>query len=258
MNQKITLARQLHNVLGSMSGSTSWDKLTTRVAWATYFECINDDMSIFVQLATMNEITDELIECIQKSNNIKIDARDMYLVRVKNIRSSYSMSVMQNNWMDVRRKHLPAHDVEILLAIDSEISGGYEFEIPDQETIKEITEELFSLSDDILDSDLNQEMKNFLMVHIKAMLDGISSYRFFGAIGMRDRFKRILGDIFLNYDLMIINKDDPEVSRFSKVIAKFGVWFKPVNGSAKVIRDGTTVVNAIEDLRVNFTDLPGE
>ncbi len=103
--------------------------------------------------------------------------------------------------------------------------------------LKEISEALDELRDDVVQADLPSKPKSMILEQLDQVRRAIRNYRIWGAKGLVVAVERAAGAAILNVDLFSEKYQDPTVQAFFAFLSKVHSMAKVVGG-AKLLAEG--------------------
>ncbi len=193
------------------------------VIWAEVFDIKSPPLTerdtstvgIYYHLALLRQLLDESERKIKTVPDI---SHDVYLRDFLRIREALSPANLNGDWSE----HLINHSSLTSLEFCSELLSRLRPEqIPSDEQLRELRDDVSSLMERILTENLDPELKLVLLDLLESMNRAISEYRFRGGQGLRQELFLILGRLQEHFSAFHQHSKNPVVESFWGIITRY-------------------------------------
>ncbi len=166
---------------------------------------------------------DKLIEEIENAiNDNNILDPELHLNPIKSIRYIFFYS----NFTVALSQVIPRLSNENIMSLKHTVSVLSNYYKNDEKKLeeKEILEflkELNELVTNVTKSNINRELKSFIVEQLEIIRDALLSYKINGNVGLQKSLERTIYAVFSNYKNIEENIDDENVSKFKDMFQKF-------------------------------------
>lgn len=206
-------AKRLLSILREASEIT--EDITVKEVWAKVF--LYNTYSIFDiyrGLTKLNDLADEVENCIKKTDRID---RNLHLKPLGTIRNLIKVTNLDVMWPSLR-KYLTPELFTSLEFTDDVLSREWSDDLIDQSELNDLLDEINTLLYDILGSSLDEMLKRVLVDNLEKLRKVIIDYKISGNSALYQTFEETMGIIIINQNQF---SDEEEVSRFKEIYRKF-------------------------------------
>jgi hypothetical protein len=213
MNTESNPASRLHTLLQELLGGDNQERIID--AWARVLSVPQPhDVEVPRRLILLNDIlgsTEQAIRLDPKLNH------QLYLSCFPNIRVVMSPMHLQSTMMTTVYPHLTAEVMARLEFCSEALKGSWSETVISKEELQEISKELNSLIEAVAESDIDAQLKRALLEALEGVRIALSSYRIYGAEGLKKNLQGLLGFAFTER-----SKLQEEAKKNGDIIARFG------------------------------------
>ena len=229
MKNDFNSAKRLHSIL--LQAKELPDDWLVRRVWAKVFEIDENDLPrIFYQLALLQELTNDVEKEIR---NLEVD-HEVYLQHMARIRQGLAHPNFQSHWGAPKQLLSEAALLSLQFCAESLKRHSAENTVP-ADDLNSIQKEIDELFQQIANGEFNKKLKAVLLEMLEAMRRAISEYRIRGAKGLREELFTILERFQRNFELIREHKDEPIVSAFWNVLAKYDTLTSVFDNAPQII-----------------------
>ena len=179
----------------------------------------------------------------EEAESIKLPKLDRYLKVIQNLHHIFNANHAWGQQWGTFAGHI--NNGNVLATIDS-LANSYHSQNPtffiETEFLEKITEDLHSLSEEIIQSDLSPELKNFLTNKLAELVKAIRGYRIYGSAELEKATKASISDLIINeIQLEDTDKKNETYKKFQARLLALYMWLVPspydIIGAAPDIHD---------------------
>lgn len=111
-------------------------------------------------------------------------------------------------------------DLMVLVFCAEELARHYSEQRVDEVLLADIFAEVTILFNEVANSDLPQQLKEFILDQLEVIRRGISEYKIRGIERLRETLGELIGAIVIKRDILDVSKEQPEVGRFGGIVAR--------------------------------------
>ena len=214
MQVKSEPAGRLYDILSAARECNENEK--SRDVWAKVFEVDPADTGELLKM--LAELIDLVAETKAALGRLEDIDHKVYLRPFKQIEAALSQTNLDANWKPWRNRLDEPTLYGLQFASDklSRVMGYTEISAED---IVKIHEELDGLTKSVLDSELNEDLKTFLIRNLEGLRQALIAYRIRGVDGLEQEVARNLGSILLHKDQIQAAPDQKPVwDRYSRFL----------------------------------------
>lgn len=170
------------------------------------------------------EVAHCLVELRQLINDIENQLRsiegldlELYLEPFPRIRNVCRLAALVHGSLGQTMNQLSPSDLTVLKFCANELSKHYSEPVVDEQWLKEFAAQVDALFDEVKESDLIKDLKDFLLKQLEIIRRAIQEYRIRGVERLKEALERVAGSLILHEDLIKKSNDKPEVGKFSKI-----------------------------------------
>lgn len=199
MTEPTSSAKQLYNLL-----KQAWDNGhdSTFYVWDRLLKT-NDTNNKYYNLTYVFTLLNDVRDDIER---IDINGKNKYLKALDKIQSVLMTSDLfaESSWLSITDKSGVGEETLDLIDAcgDLIISKNQGFNEISPEELEEIQKQVRNLQDEIRNSEIDKEIKIFLMHELRKIEDAILNYQVRGSSGLSQVSKEVTGGIFLNWSQM--------------------------------------------------------
>lgn len=217
-------ARRLHSLLNEAFAvadqHNSVDNLSSQTVWAEVFDVQDNDAEVL-------EYVEEIMLLL---GNTKDAIRQLPSVRHKTYRKGvdyisariYQRGLIGDKWnvQGKSLKHAPSMDSleHVAYAIDD--NRAYMIELT-QDQLNTILSDVSTMLNEIVNSDLDEDIKTFLTVRLEEISLAIHHYKVRGSSGLIKVVEANIGSAFFKHT-KLSNQQNPYLAKFLELMAKIG------------------------------------
>jgi hypothetical protein len=191
------------------------DQLHTRQVWGSVLH-VNpaNNSELLPAPARLMMLVKEARQSVQELEEIN---HELYLKPFEQIERAFQHVNLEESWQRFKSQLDDPTMVALAFCADTLSREGGEIQI-DSEKLQKFQEEVNSLLEDIIQSDINQELKDFIIRGLEEIRRAIFEYRLGGSEGLRKALEMNLGGMFFNAEEIQKEKRKKVVSRYLEVI----------------------------------------
>jgi len=193
---------------------------TAQVALADMFEVKKDDHA---ELFSKFSVFLKLIEDTERRIvNLDHPNKDKFMKCMGPIKGAFKIPSLNASWSDTLKK-ISDSDIA-LLELSSEALDAYRKEaLIEQDQLEEIKQDTDSLFNEIVNSDLDKNLKVILLDLLEVIRRAIAEYQIRGAEGLKKAVAESVGRLFIDKDIVLKEKDKSAFQSFWKYLAKLNL-----------------------------------
>ncbi|NWF36065.1 hypothetical protein [Mariprofundus sp. KV] len=248
MSERNNPASRLHSILEESKDGQHRQKSVMQM-WADVFEINLEEpdgpLRLIGQLANLKALIHEVREKISG-----MDVRQsLYLKHFEKIENATRIDQLGAAW-STSESQLSEATMDSLEHCSELLSSAFS-EDDISESIVEIKDKVENLSEEVIASDLDEPIKNFILKELEVIRRGIFDYRLKGASGLRESVATTIGDFMLSPDVSQSTNDKGFLSKLKTLI----VDTEKITSSAMRLKAlaGTAANNVLEMISQSST-----
>ena len=218
--------------------------ITTLDVLAEALEVDKNNLEVLRGLAKIFELVDSTKESIKRLQNIDTE---LFLRPLEEIADAFlevkpSMLVRESGGIGIDKKTLDK--LKFCVYTLSKEQGEI---LLNTEQLNELLLEVRGFLDKVLDSDLDAEIKRFLIEKLRDMEQAIFNYKFEGSEGLRKVLESTIGAAILNTDVKE-QKENPLVTSFFTIVTRLAAILNIANTSKQLAPDVSNILSKLSKL----------
>lgn len=201
--------------------------ISTRDGWARLFDLNNNDLpGILLGITDLIQLTNETRQAIQALDGLD---HALYLRPVDKVLTIFTIMRFDVEWAQI----IGQFDETTLygLSICNDLLSKYSQEKPiAEETLKSMLDDIEALHEDVLNSDLPEELKSFLLEQLEKLRSALLHYRIFGSKRLRSALESITGAIFLKGYEIVPFWETPIMKRVMGLLSQIAIMVTLAQG----------------------------
>jgi hypothetical protein len=234
-------AGRLHEILEAAKAHTGNGFLI----WAKVFDIpITSDQTsaeaeyeITSRLIQIRKMIDEIEEGLRSIEGINLD---LFLRPFSRIRHAIRIGGLHASNYETSLRQITEGDMTVLAFCAEELSKWQSEKTIEEAQIKDLTEDIQALYEQVHASELNAEIKNLILDQLEIIRRAIHEYRIRGVKRLNEALTTVVGAYILNKDLIDEESDKEEVSKFKDTLSKFTSTVAFASHTTRLLEAATT------------------
>lgn len=196
-----------------------------RVGWARVFDLQEHnnalepevETEVCLRLIQLRKLITEAEEAIQDLEGLHTERYLRPFVRLRMFVPLTDLMSQFNQTLGV----VTESDMTLLEMASDELSSRHVESVVEEDELKVLREQVDELFDKIKQSNLNDQLKVFILSQLATIRRAIDEYRIRGTERLQEALAEIIGGIYLHQDIIQTEKDKHEVSLYKQVVSRF-------------------------------------
>jgi hypothetical protein len=211
-------------------------------------EVEDNNFEVIIGLGKIFELIDSTRESIKKLNNIDID---LYLSPLEELAEAFLKIRLSNNWVSSDAVGIDKKTLDKLKFCAYTLSREQGEILLNAEQLNELLLEVRELLDKVLDSELDADIKSFLVEKLRDIEQAIFNYKYEGSVGLRKVLESTVGGTVLNANVKE-QKENPLVTNFFTLVTRLATILNITNTTKQLEPDVSNMFSKLLKL------LPGD
>ncbi len=214
-------------------------------AWAKILNTPKSNQPLlFKRLGSVMSLPSQVQEIVVNTNGIS-DTKP-YLKWLQPINNAFTNQNISSNW-DSFSKHIDQHTIDYLsMTADMLNLQSPEVTLADSK-LHELKTNFINIEKEITEADIDIDLKEFMIIRIKDILNAIDEYTFNGLEPLMDTLNITIGQIVLNNDLALKSKDSNLAKKFWNLIVNTSVIVTLATGVPQIANNLENILPLIEN-----------
>lgn len=234
--------RNFYGLRGNNISPVSW------TIWSKVFEIGNsvdftrdEQIEIISRVNQSRKLVDEVEELLKKVENLD---HEKYLRPFPKLKTVFTSPFQLGNSFE-QIFGINAVDLTILeFGIDA-VAGVYKEKVVDEDQLKALLSEIQNLYEQVIDLEIDKNLKRILLDMLKIMENAIHEYRIRGVERLGEALEQLVGMYLFNKEI-IENSDVVEVEKVKKILSKFGSMYSFAADTVQLLGAGEVIKNTGE------------
>lgn len=245
MSEKRNSASRLFNSLNMVLRQP--ENIPTAHAWIRAFPKSTEGdphLSYFLAIHRLQLLFSELeaIKLHVKNSGFNSETYSPVFEKIEN---AISPTVLHIGWASVKVNLSP--DVMLALNIFRDLMPADEIEIPKDE-LESLTQDLLSLQQLLIDSDLPIHLKNLIKRYIDSIWEALENYPITGAQALKTATKNAIGELIVARSEISDASAEPAVKKFGSLVKKVNDIADSVIRVDSILQIGYRISEAVQQL----------
>lgn len=215
--------------------------LTLLKVLANAFEVDENNREGLKALGKIFELIDSTEERIKKLQNIDTE---LYLSPLEEIADAFVKIDMSSTFFNLASLGIDKKTLDKLKFCAYTLSREQGEILLSAEQLNELLLEVRELLDKVLESELNADIKQFLIERLRDIEQAIINYKFEGSVGLRKVLEGTIGALILSGNVKE-QKENPLVTRFFTVVTRLAALLNIANTSKQLTPDVFNIVSKL-------------
>lgn len=246
-------AGRLHALLSEAGVLNYVEKDRVRTKWAKVLGVEKEDSpTLLLRLSEIMNLPAQVREAVEAVPDID---HEMYLKHLPNVESAFAKMSLDVIWGSVA-KELDKATMYSLEVCDDLLSRHHPEPMLPGDERERIHKEVRDLFEDVRTNEEDEDLREFLLRHLKAMDDALQEYKISGAPPVEEVVQAAMGDGFLHYIRGQPLQENDRWDRFWKIAGRVVITLNLLAAPITLPEAVSSAMSAIEESAV--TDVNAE
>jgi hypothetical protein len=201
---------------------------------------VQQELEIISRVNQCRKLVDEVETLLRKNEDIDLAKYLRPFPKLKKLfPSPFGLAYPAANYDE-----LTESDLTILEFCIDGVSKVYKEKVVDENDLKTFLSEIQSLYEQIVDSELDKNLKRILLDMLKIMENAIHEYRIRGVERLGEAIEQLIGIYVFNKE-KIENSEIEEVGRVKKVLSRFGSMYSFAADTVQLLGAGEVITKLL-------------
>jgi hypothetical protein len=216
---------------------------TVLTALAEALEVNENSLDVVKELGKIFELIKDTEESLKKVDM----GTELYLSTLEEIADAFTQIVFFEKLYNGGRLNVGKASLEKLGLCAFILSQKQGEIVLNKEQLHELLSEVRGLLDKVLDSELDADIKQFLIKKLRDIEQAIIDYKFKGSEGLQEVLESSIGGAFLNINAEE-RKENPLVSNFFTIVTRLAAMLNIANTSKQLAPDVSNMLSKLSKL----------
>lgn len=225
------------------------DSKSCRSAWSELLDVDKGDHGTLMgRIGRMMALSTDIIECLENIGDVKIDR---YLHWVKPLENAFVKNDLNGPWKNFK-SHINIHVINYLSMTSDLLSHRCpEIEV-NQSNLDSILDSARKLIDEVRESDLPPEVKEFMIKHLYKVCLAVEEYAIRGSEALSTAIEAAFGYGVLNRESVEMNKTNGTATKFWQTMTNVALIVSISTGAQQL---APSIVELLPDISFDNTEM---